>query len=300
MSPLIASGWVRTRHRRRQGDSRRRHPDRHLVSRGPLASLALFRYLRLPAWCSLLLLTAVAARGLRDLLGLPEVVDFLHYPVVLLFALAAADRPPRAASQCPWPMARRLLPRGSALRRRSPRRSDEGGALPAHRGRAARRDLGDRSMGCRREHGAYGRDRCGRCLLRSRSPSACTKAWRTDGRTQFRERCRTRRRVTRPRGALRVGVVRRHRCGSRSANQPRPGRCMSPLLLRHDARNGFDGGLGHRVVRSSPRADDRSFGSAFRRDRQRKARPPSSLLLSWVLRSSSSLARCSVASTSES
>ena len=68
---------------------------------GSLASLAIFRYLRLPTWCSLLLLTAVAARGARYLMGLPEVVDFLHYPVVLLFALAAADRPARPASRAP-------------------------------------------------------------------------------------------------------------------------------------------------------------------------------------------------------
>ena len=72
-----------------------------ILSVGVIASLAIFRYLRLPAWCSLLLVTAVAARGLRDLLGLPEIVDFLHYPVVLLFALAAADRPPRAPSRTP-------------------------------------------------------------------------------------------------------------------------------------------------------------------------------------------------------
>jgi hypothetical protein len=49
----------------------------------------------------LLLVTAIAARGVRDLLGLPEIVDFLHYPIVLLFALAAADRPPRAPSRAP-------------------------------------------------------------------------------------------------------------------------------------------------------------------------------------------------------
>ena len=72
-----------------------------ILSVGVLASLAIFRYLRLPAWCSLLLVTAVAARGARDLLELPEVIDFLHYPVVLLFALAAADRQPRPASQAP-------------------------------------------------------------------------------------------------------------------------------------------------------------------------------------------------------
>jgi hypothetical protein len=72
-----------------------------ILSVGTLASLALFHYLELPTWCSLLLVTAVAARGLRDLLGLPEIVDFLHYPVVLLFALAAADRPSRAAARSP-------------------------------------------------------------------------------------------------------------------------------------------------------------------------------------------------------
>jgi hypothetical protein len=77
------------------------HTQIAILSIGGLASLAVFRYLRLPAWCSLLLLTAVAARGARYALGLPEVVDFLHYPVVLLFALAAADRPPRAGSRAP-------------------------------------------------------------------------------------------------------------------------------------------------------------------------------------------------------
>jgi hypothetical protein len=72
-----------------------------ILSVGAIASLAIFLYLRLPAWCSLLLLTAIAARGLRDLLGLPEIVDFLHYPVVVLLAFAAADRPTRAASRAP-------------------------------------------------------------------------------------------------------------------------------------------------------------------------------------------------------
>jgi hypothetical protein len=37
----------------------------------------------------------------RAALGLPEVFDFLHYPVVLFFALAASDRPLRAASRGP-------------------------------------------------------------------------------------------------------------------------------------------------------------------------------------------------------
>ena len=68
---------------------------------GALLALAVFRYLDLPAWCSLVLLTAIAARGLGALLGLPEVVDFLHYPIIVLFALAAADRPPRDASRVP-------------------------------------------------------------------------------------------------------------------------------------------------------------------------------------------------------
>jgi hypothetical protein len=77
------------------------HAQIAILSVGGLASLAIFSYLRLPAWCSLLLVTAVAARGAVYVLGLPEVVNFLHYPVVLLFALAAADRPPRAASRAP-------------------------------------------------------------------------------------------------------------------------------------------------------------------------------------------------------
>ena len=68
---------------------------------GALAALAIFRYLGLPAWCSLILVTAVAARGLTAATGLPQVVNFLHYPVVALFALAAADRQPRVASRAP-------------------------------------------------------------------------------------------------------------------------------------------------------------------------------------------------------
>ena len=77
------------------------HVELALLSVTTLAGLAIFRYLHLPAWCSLLLVTAVAARGLQTMLGLPQVVDFLHYPVVLLFGLAAVDRPWRAASRGP-------------------------------------------------------------------------------------------------------------------------------------------------------------------------------------------------------
>src|SRR3990172_6072263 len=66
-----------------------------------VAGLATFRYLGLPAWCSLLLVTSVAARGLGLTLGLPSIADFLHYPVALGLALAALDRPPRSASRGP-------------------------------------------------------------------------------------------------------------------------------------------------------------------------------------------------------
>ena len=72
-----------------------------ILSIGALLALAIFRYLELPAWCSLVLLTAIAARGLSALLGLPEIVDFIHYAVVVLFALAAVDQPRRAASLAP-------------------------------------------------------------------------------------------------------------------------------------------------------------------------------------------------------
>ena len=72
-----------------------------LLSAATLAGIAIFRYLGLPAWCSLLLIAAVAARGPRTALGLPAIADFLHYPIALLFALAAADRRPRAASRTP-------------------------------------------------------------------------------------------------------------------------------------------------------------------------------------------------------
>jgi hypothetical protein len=66
-----------------------------------LAGLAAFRYLGLPTWCSLLLLTTVAARGVRAALGLPEIIDFIHYPITLGFALAATYRLPRSASRAP-------------------------------------------------------------------------------------------------------------------------------------------------------------------------------------------------------
>ena len=72
-----------------------------LLSTASLVGLAAFRYLGLPAWCALLLITSVAARGPRDALGLPAVVDFMHYAVTLGFALAALDRSPRAASRAP-------------------------------------------------------------------------------------------------------------------------------------------------------------------------------------------------------
>jgi hypothetical protein len=72
-----------------------------ILAVGALTTLAIFRYLDLPLWCSLILVSAVATRGLTGVLGLPELLNFIHYPLVALFALAAADRPLRPASRPP-------------------------------------------------------------------------------------------------------------------------------------------------------------------------------------------------------
>jgi hypothetical protein len=66
-----------------------------------LAGLAAFRYMSLAGWCCLLLLTTIAARGMSAVLGLPSIVDFLHYPVVVGFALAAFGRPRHTSSRAP-------------------------------------------------------------------------------------------------------------------------------------------------------------------------------------------------------
>jgi hypothetical protein len=72
-----------------------------ILSVGAFVALSIFGYLGLSVWCSLLLIATVAARGLRGLLGLPEIVDFIHFGVVVLFAVAALDRLPRYASLAP-------------------------------------------------------------------------------------------------------------------------------------------------------------------------------------------------------
>lgn len=72
-----------------------------LLASATLAGLAIFQYLGLPTWCSVLLVTTVAARGISSAIGLPAVADFLHYPVALGFILAAVDRSPRPASRAP-------------------------------------------------------------------------------------------------------------------------------------------------------------------------------------------------------
>jgi hypothetical protein len=72
-----------------------------LLAAAGLLGLAAFRYLGFSGWCFLLLSTAILARGLRTAAGLPTLVDFIHYPIVLAFALAAADRPRRAEARGP-------------------------------------------------------------------------------------------------------------------------------------------------------------------------------------------------------
>jgi hypothetical protein len=72
-----------------------------LMAAVALAGSAVFHHVRLSAWCSLLLITTVAARGVSLTLGLPSLADFLHYPVVIGLALAATDQHPRSASRAP-------------------------------------------------------------------------------------------------------------------------------------------------------------------------------------------------------
>lgn len=72
-----------------------------LAAAGGLFGLATLRYLSLTGWCLLLLLTTVAMRGVVTALGLPQSLNFLHYPVAVGFAIAALQRPFRPASRAP-------------------------------------------------------------------------------------------------------------------------------------------------------------------------------------------------------
>lgn len=72
-----------------------------LAAAGGLFGLAALRYLSLTGWCLLLLLTTVAMRGVVTTLGLPQALNFLHYPVAAGLAIAALQRPFRPASRAP-------------------------------------------------------------------------------------------------------------------------------------------------------------------------------------------------------
>ncbi|MGH2756363.1 MAG: hypothetical protein ACRDI3_01080 [Actinomycetota bacterium] len=49
--------------------------------------------LSLAGWCGLLLLSSVTSRGLVDSLGFPGIINYLHYPIAVAFAIAACFRP---------------------------------------------------------------------------------------------------------------------------------------------------------------------------------------------------------------
>jgi hypothetical protein len=61
----------------------------------PLAvfGVALLFDLSLYGWCVLLLTTTVAVRGPVYWLGLPQILNFLHYPLTLAFVVASLNRP---------------------------------------------------------------------------------------------------------------------------------------------------------------------------------------------------------------
>jgi hypothetical protein len=50
-------------------------------------------HLSLTQWCTLLLISTVASRGLVVVFQLPSLVNFLHYPITCAFAIVAATRP---------------------------------------------------------------------------------------------------------------------------------------------------------------------------------------------------------------
>jgi hypothetical protein len=66
-----------------------------------IAGLVIFVELSLAGWCGLLLLLTVVSRGVVMLLGLPDVLNFIHYPAALAFAVAAAHQPRPEHSRLP-------------------------------------------------------------------------------------------------------------------------------------------------------------------------------------------------------
>jgi hypothetical protein len=70
-----------------------------LVVVGVVVAGAAYRILTFEMWCLLLLVNAVAGRGLVDILGLPQALNFAHYPIAFGFALAALARPQHEAAQ---------------------------------------------------------------------------------------------------------------------------------------------------------------------------------------------------------
>jgi hypothetical protein len=72
-----------------------------LVAAAGLFGVAALGELSLVAWCGLLLATTVAMRGVVTVLSLPEVLNFVHYPVTVAMAVASLQRPYRVASQAP-------------------------------------------------------------------------------------------------------------------------------------------------------------------------------------------------------
>jgi hypothetical protein len=77
-----------------------------------IAGLVLFVRLSIAGWCGLLLLLTVVSRGVVAVLGLPDVFNFIHYPVAIAFAVAASNRPQREHPRLPagrWMMGLILL-----------------------------------------------------------------------------------------------------------------------------------------------------------------------------------------------
>ena len=70
-----------------------------IVITGALMAGAAYSLLTFEWWCYLLLLTAVAARGIVDIMGLPQAFNFVHYPLAAGLALAALARPNHDAAR---------------------------------------------------------------------------------------------------------------------------------------------------------------------------------------------------------
>ena len=70
-----------------------------IVLTGALIAGAAYSFLTFEWWCYLLLLSAVAARGIVDILGLPQAFNFAHYPLAAGLALAALARPDHEAAR---------------------------------------------------------------------------------------------------------------------------------------------------------------------------------------------------------